>query len=244
MRSDLATAAVLVIFPVLAAVAGATFAAFRRPSPTVASGVQHFAAGVVFAAAALEILPDLRREGHLLAVVVGFALGVAGLIALGALERRSEQPTADTASPALPLGLLVAVGADLLVDGLLVGLGVTLGARQGRILTIALTLEIVFLGLSVAAELAERGTSRLQAAAVPSALSLAVVVGAFLGVAVLGNAPAELLAGALAAAMAALLYLVTEELLTEAHESVTETPFLTALFFIGFLAIYTLEGLS
>jgi ZIP family zinc transporter len=41
-------------------------------------------------------------------------------------------------------------------------------------------------------------------------------------------------------ATAALLYLVTEELLVEAHET-TETPLLTAAFFIGFIAFLTLE---
>lgn len=45
----------------------------------------------------------------------------------------------------------------------------------------------------------------------------------------------------LAFGAAALLYLVTEELLVEAHEG-QETPLLTALFFIGFLAIPVLEG--
>lgn len=39
----------------------------------------------------------------------------------------------------------------------------------------------------------------------------------------------------------ALLYLVTEELLTEAHE-VPDTPLATAAFFIGFVVFFLLEG--
>ncbi|MCO4244969.1 MULTISPECIES: hypothetical protein [unclassified Acidovorax] len=42
--------------------------------------------------------------------------------------------------------------------------------------------------------------------------------------------------------VAALLYLVTEELLTEAHE-VDETPLLTSMFFVGFVALLTIEML-
>ncbi len=42
---------------------------------------------------------------------------------------------------------------------------------------------------------------------------------------------------------AALLFLVTEELLTEAHE-VKESPLMTSAFFIGFLAVFLLELLS
>lgn len=43
-------------------------------------------------------------------------------------------------------------------------------------------------------------------------------------------------------AAAALLWLVVEELLSEAHE-VAEPPGLAVLFFVGFLALYVLESL-
>jgi len=35
------------------------------PGPAAHQRIQHFAAGVVLAALAGEVLPDLRREGHL-----------------------------------------------------------------------------------------------------------------------------------------------------------------------------------
>ena len=57
------TAGLLVLFPVGAAALGAGVAAWRRPGPQLTSGIQHFAAGVVFAALAGEVLPDLRRAG-------------------------------------------------------------------------------------------------------------------------------------------------------------------------------------
>ena len=76
------TAGLLVLFPVGAAAVGAGVAAWRRPGPQVTSGIQHFAAGVVFAALAGEVLPDLRREGHLGAVLLGFSAGVGLLLAL------------------------------------------------------------------------------------------------------------------------------------------------------------------
>ncbi|MFO1151061.1 MAG: hypothetical protein U1E62_22015 [Alsobacter sp.] len=52
-----------VLIPVGAATAGAIVAAYRRLGPTLTSAIQHFTAGVVFAAAAVEILPDLRHQG-------------------------------------------------------------------------------------------------------------------------------------------------------------------------------------
>ena len=48
-----------------------------------------------------------------------------------------------------------------------------------------------------------------------------------------------------AAGLAALLYLVTEELLVEAHEvPEVETPLVTAMFFVGFLLFLLLGMLS
>lgn len=173
------TAAILVAFPVVATVTGAVIATLRTPGPAVSSGIQHFAAGVVFAALAGELLPELRREGHLLIVVGAFTAGVVLLLALGAYSRRVEA----TRPIGVPAGLLAAVGVDLLVDGLLVGLGVTLGKSQGVILTIALTLEVLFLGLSVSAALAKRGAGRVRAAMIPSALGLATAAGAIGGAA-------------------------------------------------------------
>ena len=47
--------------------------------------------------------------------------------------------------------------------------------------------------------------------------------------------------GTLAFATAALLYLVAEELMTEAHEAAEDRPATPALFFAGFLLVYLLQ---
>lgn len=243
--SQVGQAAVLVAFPVAAAATGASVAAIRRPGPKVTSAVQHFAAGVVFAAVAGELLPDLREQGHVASVVFGFVLGVAGLLGLAAYGRREEAATRrrSARSVSLPIGLLVAVAIDLLIDGLLVGLGVTLGSNQGLILTVALTLEILFLGLAVCIELLDLGIPRGRAAAVAGGLGLVTAVGAIAGAALLGDASAGVLAAVLGFGAAALLYLVVEELLVEAHEG-ADNAVLTAMFFVGFLALYLLADVA
>lgn len=237
--SAVTTAAGLVTFPIAATVIGAGAAAVRRPGPKVTSAVQHFAAGVVFAAVAGEVLPDLRSQHSLEPLVAGFVAGVAVLLVIDGFARRA----AATEGTGLPVPLLVAIAIDLAIDGLLVGIGAALGEGQGRILTLALTLEVLFLGLSLAIQLGGRGVRPLRATVVTATVSLAIAVGAVGGAAALANASHAVLAGVLAFGAAALLYLVTEELLVEAHEG-TETSALTAMFFLGFLAIYVLEGVT
>lgn len=75
MSGAVGKAALLVLFPVAAAITGAVIATIREPSANLTSGVQHFAAGVVFAAVAGEVLPDIRKQS-LSAVLIGFAAGV------------------------------------------------------------------------------------------------------------------------------------------------------------------------
>lgn len=242
----MARAALLISFPVAAALIGSLVALVRRPSDAVVSGIQHFAAGVVLAALAGELLPSLREQGHLPWLVGGFSVGVALMLALGAWERRVENrpsPVGRSQGYVLPIGLLFAVGIDLLIDGELVGLGVTLGATAGLILTLALTLEILFLALSVVGELVDAGVPRVRAALITIGLGLLTGVGAILGAALLGGASHQVLAAGLAFGAAALLYLAVEELLVEAHEE-RETTLLSAMFFLGFLLVYVLGAVA
>lgn len=234
--SAVADAARLVSFPLGATVIGAAGASFRRPGVQLTSAIQHLAAGVVFGAVAGEVLPDLRDQHSLGYLVGGFVVGVAAMLVLERFAKKAE-----ASGSKLPMGLLAMVGIDLVIDGLLVGMGAALGEGKGLVLAIALTLEVLFLGLSVSAELAERGTRPLRSTAIVTALSFGLPVGAIGVAAVLAGASHNVLAAVLAFGAAALLYLVTEELLVEAHEA-KETPALTILFFLGFLAILVLEG--
>ena len=195
----------------------------------VVSAVQQFAAGVVFAAAAGEILPGLKHSGATGPVLLGGALGVFVMLWVKELEGRAKGP----------VGLMTAVGVDMLIDGLVLGLGFIAGAKEGLVLTIALTLEVLFLGVAVATELAGENTSKRRVVAITAGLVLLTPVGALLAIPI-AVLPASLLTGFFAFGLVALLYLVTEELLVEAHE-VPDRPWITAMFFGGFLILLMLE---
>jgi zinc transporter, ZIP family len=124
--------------------------------------------------------------------------------------------------------------------GAIVGIGFAAGAKEGMLLTIALTIELLFLSLSVAATLSDAKESRLKVWAITVAIALLLPIGATMGVVLLAGISGELLAGFFAFGLVALLYLVTEELLVEAHET-PDTPFTTAIFFVGFLLLIAIE---
>lgn len=221
----------LTLLPVVAAVAGAAIAAWMSPNERIVSGVRHFAAGVVFAAAAGEILPDVVHGASPTATIVGGLGGLAVMMGVKQAEELLKGPT----------GLLAAIGIDVLIDGLVLGVAFNAGARVGLLLAVALTLEILSLGLALTASLGEFIRSRLWIVATVGLLSLLLPLGALLAM------PAAILprvafTGVLAFGLVALLYLVTEELLVEAHE-IKDTPVVTAMFFVGFLAVILLDEL-
>ncbi len=215
--------------PFAAAVAGGALAAFVRFGPRVTSAVQHFAAGVVFAAAAGELLPDVLHTRSLAPVIIGAVGGVAVMLLLKWFGKRRKGPT----------GFLTAAGIDILVDGLVLGIGFAAGPREGLLLTIALTIEVLFLGLSVAEPLHKAAATAGRIIATTIVLALMLPVGAVVGV-LLGASPEPIQSGLFSFGLIALLYLVTEELLVEAHET-PDNPTITATFFIGFLLLIIIE---
>lgn len=64
--------------------------------------------------------------------------------------------------------------------------------------------------------------------------------GAALGASSLDLLSDSIMEGVLSFGGAALLYLVTEELLVEAHKK-SETPIQAAMFFVGFIALFLTE---
>lgn len=219
------------LIPAGAAILGAAVAVNVRPGPVLVSAIQHFAAGVVFAAAAVEILPDVLHGGSPVATIIG---GLAG-VGLMLLIKQAE------ALASGQLALLMMVGIDILVDGLVLGIGFAAGDTAGVLLTVALTTEVLFLGLTVANELGETVRSRAKVVGLTAVLVVALPIGALIAVPV-AALPGEVVTGFFAFGLMALLYLVTEELLVDAHET-PDTPVVTAMFFVGFLVLLVLAEL-
>lgn len=215
--------------PVVAVFFVALAAVWRKPSPWLESALQHLAAGVVFGAAAVEILPQVKHDASVMTTLVGGTLGVATMLGVKSLEGRWHGP----------VGMAAAIGIDVLVDGLVLGLAFVAGAKAGLLLTAALTLEILFLGVTVANELADTVKSRAKVVAIAVALALLLPVGTALAIPV-SLLSLELIGGFLTFGLMALLYLVTEELLVEAHEK-PDSPMISALFFVGFLGLLLVE---
>lgn len=224
--------------PAVIALAGGILAAFWTPGHTTRSLIQHFAAGVVLAALAVELLPEISREhapGPVLAA--SFALGSLFMYALKLWTMRMEHAASlSGAVKGLGTGLLLATFIDVATDGFIIGAGFAAGGETGTILALGLSVELLFLGLALTSDTTSGG----RIIAVSGALGLMVLTFAVLGNWLLAGASHAVIGGTLAFSAAALLYLVTEELLMEAHE-VEEKPISTLVLFGGFLTFWSIQ---
>jgi len=238
------------LIPVAAAIFGSSMAILFPPKPIVRSYLQHLAAGVVFSVVAVELLPDIIHRQMPWELGFGFSAGVIAMLALRAFSERAEEKahavSGDAAHdggvqkpPSLPLSLLAGVGIDIFLDGLLISISFAAGSKQGMLLTLALAVELLSMGLAVAATLGKRGLQPKRVLLINSLLFLTIAVGAAFGAILIPLLSEMLLDLILAFGLAALLFLVTEELLVEAHKE-PESSLATGLFFIGFLAFLIL----
>lgn len=229
---------VIIAIPAIVALCGGFLAAYWKPSHQHRSLIQHFAAGVVLAALAVELLPEISREHAPGPVLIGsFALGSLFMYGLKLwTEHLEHQDRLAGTRAGIGRGLLLATFIDVAVDGFIIGAGFAVGGETGPILAIGLSVELLFLGLALTSD----QVSGRQIILVSGGIGLTVLCCSVIGSMLLAGASHTVIGAALAFSAAALLYLVTEELLMEAH-SVEEKPIATLVLFAGFLIFWSIQ---
>jgi ZIP family zinc transporter len=211
------------------------------PGINARSAVQHFAAGVVIAAVASELIPEVEKIGTPSGIIGGFATGGLAMVGLKWLVLKFEKR--EKALHRLPVGLAVAAGVDTLIDGALISAGFSTGQQLGPLLAVALAVELFFLNLSVGTEFHKWKSKSWQGLAVTTGITVLLLIGAVAGFWLLQGMSQPRVAVFLSFGAAALIYLVAEELLVESFQA-EETLFSTAMLFTGFLVVLAFKLLG
>jgi ZIP family zinc transporter len=195
--------------------------------------IQHFSAGVVLAALAVELIPELYNTPFKIQLLTGYVIGTTLMLVIQKIFSNNHSHGSKSTT-----SLLIAVAIDIFIDGLLVGISFAISIAKDLVISIALSLELLFLVLSVDATLQKSGKKFLSILLINIGFAILVFSGSALGLTFL-NASKSTIVLITSFGAAALLYLVAEELLKEAHEEkVTTTS--TTMFFLGFLIILLL----
>lgn len=225
---------------VVTMILGGLIARVTPIKPRGEAAIQHFAAGVVFAAVALELIPRLSGDVPKLDVAIGFCVGVIGMLVLKVLTHGFDEDDHDDKDEGISKGMIMGIVIDLLIDGILIGLSFLAGMQTGILIAAALAIETLSLGLALSVSFNNSGSRFWTSILSIGLIAMAIPCGAAFSLFVLDALPATFDTMMLSFGTAALLYLVTEELLLEAHET-PDTPWVTASFFLGFAIILLLN---
>lgn len=152
---------------------------------------------------------------------------------------------------AVPWGAVVPMMIDFVMDGILIGLsyaasaGSDAGGDAGFIMVVSLSVEKITLGSSTTKAMTNKGVPTGFALSIVTALALSLFGGAWLGVTVVAALQGTaIFYAAISFGIAALLWLVTEELLSESCKGGEEDTIIPAFFFAGFLIPMVLDKLG
>jgi zinc transporter, ZIP family len=219
-----------------AGILGGVISLFWNESDRWRSYLLHFAAGLLTAIIAVDLLPQARQDGEPIQIIIAFFLGALLMIAVRILTEKLEKKAEDRGNGGKPFGLAIPAAIDTVVDGFIIGAGFTADPTLGWVLAIVLGLELFVLLLSVSTVYQNQGVKRATTVLTTTFIAITLPVGAISGFLILGEQPVQVIANVLAFAAAALLYLDTDQLLVKGKEARDSTSSV-AFFFMGFLVL-------
>ena len=221
----------------------------RRPSDRVLDALLGFTAGVMLAATAFSLLVPALDRGTVWEVIAGLGLGAALMTALDIVvphaharfAERGRVPAEQRRARERGALLLAALTIHNVPEGLAVGVAFAAGGTElGAPLALAIGIQNVPEGFAAAVPLVGGGMSRRAAAGVGALTGAVEPPAAAIALAAFDTVE-PLLAGGLAFAAGAMLYVVADELIPESHARGNEREATLALV-VGFGLMLLLDN--
>jgi len=213
---------------------------FDIPHRVVSAALQ-FAAGVITALVAFSLMPPALYKGATTSIILAFFLGGVLFVAIEHLSLRFLQSGGGedgAASPGFYVGILV----DLLVDGVVIGIGATLTLATGLLLALGMAISTAPLAFVATATAKRQGIAERQRKQLAYLFIVAVIGGAALGFLVLRNQPLDVRVFLIALASGFLLTTVTQSMIPEANRE--GEPGFAGILYMGGLSLYGLMALT
>lgn len=213
---------------------------FAVPHRVVSAALQ-FAAGVVTALVAFSLMPPALYQGATTWIVLAFFLGGVLFVAIEYLSLRflpSGASADSAASPGFYIGILV----DLLVDGVVIGIGATLTLKTGLLLALGMAISTAPLAFVATATAKRQGIAARQRKRLALLFIVAIIGGAALGYLVLREQPLEVRMFLIALASGFLITTVTQSMIPEANRE--GEPSFAGILYMGGLSLYGMMALT
>ena len=232
----------LALLPALGNFAGGVAADFLRPSQRVLNWALHAAAGIILAVVAVEVMPKALEGAAAWLLALAFLAG-GGLYLLVESGVERWQEGKEEAAGAAAWMVYVAVAADLVGDGLLIGAGSAVSGQLALTLALGQVMADVPEGFAVLATFREKGVARGKRLLLSASFVVPVVGAALVAYFGLRNQGEAVKMAALVFVAGLYTLAAVEDMLEEAHESAEDTRRSALSFLLGFaLFLVVSEG--
>lgn len=216
--------------------AGGLVAEFRDVPHRVIARLLQLAAGVLTALVAVTLMVPALNGGEPLIIVTAFFIGGAAFVVMDFVS--SKHAAARQIENSVPTSLYIGILLDMVIDGIVIGLGASMTPAAGIILALSIAISGAPLALVTISLARQMGESRRFRQVLFALFFACIVGGALFGFLVLRNQSVELRLLMIAAAAGFLITTVTQSIIPEANRD--GEPSLAGLFYVAGLSFYVL----
>ena len=208
---------------------------FEAPYRVVSAALQ-FAAGIITALVAFSLMPPAVQSGPLAFVLLAFFAGGAIFVFVEYFTAQSQFSNDSTVGNQGSLGFYIGVLLDLVVDGMVIGLGATLTLQTGLLLALGMASSTAPLAFVTIATARRQGMPAERRRVLSFSFFICIIAGALIGYGLLGNLSEPFRLTLIALASGFLITMVTQSMIPEANRE--GEPSFAGIFFVGGLSLY------
>lgn len=220
---------------------GAVVAEYIDVPHRIVSRALQFAAGVLTGLVALSLLAPAAEIGPITSVIIGFFIGGAIFVIMDYVMMKRQLAQAASPEAVTPYTLYIGIIVDMIIDGVLIGIGSALTLATGLMLALSIALSTAPLALVSIATAKQQGKSARFRRGLSFAFIAAIMGSAALGFLIVRDQSEALKLLLISVGAGFLLMTVTQSIIPEANRD--GEPSLAALYFIGGLSLYALIAL-
>lgn len=241
MSRDLLLVLSLAVIPAAGNFAGGVLAELTRHSERRLNLALHGAAGLMIAIVAVEVMPEALQGLAGWWIALAFFGGGLAYVGLEAAVETWQSRREGVGSG--PWMIYLAVSADLIGDGLLIGAGTAVSSGLGILLAVGQTLADVPEGFATTATFRSSGTPRSRRLLISASFVIPIVAAALFSYFLLRDRPESLKLGVLVFTAGLYTLAAVEEMLSQAHDTQKDTRYSSLFFLLGF-ALFTVVSSS